>query len=84
MLKIAASPQKIKCPSIRGMSPVLETNMKKCHTLGIFRLSCAFYYEERKLKPVGTTPVHQDLNLICCIKKIYRCGKYRDVGQTRV
>ena len=65
MLKIAASPQKIKCPSIRGMSPVLETIMKKCHTLGIFRLSCAFYYEKRKLNKTcwdNTSPSRSKFN----------------------
>ena len=55
---------KQRCPSIGGMSPDLETNlspilgtfslsgdsMKKCHILGIFRLSCAFYYEKAHVK----------------------------------
>ena len=29
--------------------------------------------KKRMLKQVGKTPVHQDLNLIRCIKEIHRC-----------
>ena len=64
MLKKIATFQKIRCPSIGRMSPVLETKhvsdsgdilpigrqYEKCHILGIFRLSCAFYYEKAHVK----------------------------------
>ena len=35
---------------IRGMFSPLGDGMKKCHVLGIFRLSCAFYYEKAHVK----------------------------------
>ena len=64
MLQNSYVPQKIRCPSIGRMSLVLETKyvsiwetfspsgdgMKKCHILGMFRLSCAFYYENAHVK----------------------------------
>ena len=43
-----------------------------------------FTTKKRMLKQVGKTPVQQDLNLICCIKEIHRCDKYRGLGQTLV
>ena len=88
MLKNCYIAKKIRCPSIGGMSPVLETNlspipgtfsllgdcMKKCHILGILRLSCAFYYEKAHVKTSWEArpkfnPLHQRNSLLRLVQR---------------
>ena len=87
MFKIATSKKKLDVPRSRECLPFWRLNMslirgtfspsgdsmKKCHILGISDCLAHFTTKKRMLKQVGKTPVHQDLNLIRCIKEIHRC-----------
>ena len=58
---------------IQGTSSPSEDSMKKCHILGIFRLSCAFYYEKAHVKTSceDSNPSRPKFNPLC--KEIHRC-----------
>ena len=94
MLKNSYIPPKMRCPSIGRMSPVLKTKhvsdsgdilpigrqYGKNYILGIFRLSCAFYYEKAHVKTSweDTSPSRPKFNPLhqrnSPLRLVQRCG----------
>ena len=65
---------------IRGTFSPSGDGMKKCHVLGIFRLSCAFYYEKARVKTSweDTSPSRPKFNPLhqrnSPLRLVQRCG----------
>ena len=57
---------RLKWSLIRGTFSPSGDSMKKCHILGIFRLSCAFYYKKAHVKTSweDTSPSRPKFNLL--------------------